>query len=117
MRDRRNIETFAARLANPLGSAGHTGVFLGLRDLGPWWAELYRLPGNPDLYLVQLLAGHGRPPDFDSIRLEFGGGTRTAMATKGSRLFGRAPAGVPASAAVRIVAEQRDGTVLTAAWQ
>ena len=91
-------------------------MFMGLRDFGPWWAELYRTPGEPVSFLVRLLAGHGDRPDFKRVRLELGDHTAVAVSATGSCLSARLPAGSSLLGELRLVAECPDGTVLTALW-
>lgn len=44
----------ARRFPTPKSSGNGTVRGLGLRDLGPWWGELYRVEGDPPVYLLQL---------------------------------------------------------------
>lgn len=100
-----------------LSAAKPSQLFLGLRDFGPWWAELYRLPGQPASYLVQLVAAPGGRPDFVAARLELADHVAVALPTGGTCLFALLPEGMPVSGGLRLVAEQRDGTILTAVWE
>lgn len=92
-------------------------LFLGLRDFGPWWAELYRIPGEPVYYVVQLLASHGGRPDFRAAWLDIGHHGTVSLAMTGNSLSAWVPAKGSILGELRLVAERRDGTVLTASWE
>lgn len=98
-----------------VASAG-AATALGLRDLGPWWAELYRLRGDPVHYLVQLTcpaAGLG----FRAAHLELDGGPPVAMTAAGRCLCAPVPVRTPPPSSVRLVVGQWDGTELSAVWR
>jgi hypothetical protein len=88
---------------------------LGLRDFGPWWVELYRMPGQEGLYLAQFLGLPERAGEIGALRLEHETLGMVDMVASGSRYFARLPDdGRPC--ALRLIAEQRDGSLLTASW-
>lgn len=96
---------------------GTPRLFLGVRDFGPWWVELYRIPGEPVFYFVHVHTTHGGRPDFRAVWLDIGHHRTVALAETGNRHFAWVPANISAMGELRLVAEQRDGTILTALWE
>lgn len=89
---------------------------LGLRDFGPWWVELYRLPGPEGLYLAQFLGLSGRDAAISSLRLESESLGVVEMVPTGSRYFARLADDGRRTGELRLVAEGPDGSVLSALW-
>lgn len=96
---------------------GAARLFMGVRDFGPWWVELYRIPGEPVFYFVHMQTTRDCRPDFRALWLDIGQHRTVTLAETGNRHFAWVPANISAMGELRLVAEQRDGTILTALWE